>query len=217
MFIKEDLKPGDIIVSYKPSSDLKFLRRLFDGGIERYSKELFGDDCVFPLANHSRWVVSTDKIFHWTFPKSQYQDTENWMVDPDYAMVMRRIGTNITTQQVARFCDKNIGTFYDLGELADMWFGFPRFFDLGPNHHVCSTGCRAGMESLGYTKPFNLRTSKTPPCLWPNLNLYRQVNSSRGHEVVAPTYCEVSKAKDLVMPKRIDTLERTLHSRMAKR
>lgn len=166
-----DLRPGDIIMSYKAAGKIDYIGKFFDWRVREYAKETLGSDCLFPEANHARVVAGVNDglvwAFHWTSPTARFCKVEEWMVDPSYACVARLKGKFTGTSVLMNECLKYEGDTYNLGGLLDMDLGFKRFFSFGPNHYVCSTGVRViHRDALGVEFP--MPVTETPPCFWAN-------------------------------------------------
>ena len=169
-----DLKPGDIIISRKYVSFWKHpFQWFFNWRVKCYSKRIYGPGCKFPDSTHARRVsrISLPWFFHWTFPCSHFGEVETWMLDPEYALVLRRKEDIMPSSYMwETLFIKFAGDLYNLGKLFDIEFNFKRFFSFGKNLYQCSSGQRMAEEYLlGINAIFpEVPIDKTPPCSWIN-------------------------------------------------
>lgn len=194
----DDLRPGDLIISYKKPKWWQIFQRIFSFMVKYKSIKLFGRDCVIPEATHVRTVCGRGQdimwCFEWTAPVAKFSAVEPWMILPDYARVYRPLAEHIDPFALDEFFKLHNGDFYDVGELFDIWFETGNLFGWGDKLYVCSVGARHAQERVvfgGFITDLKL----TPPCLFANLpNKYTLLNTDAPRMKLIPERI----AKDLI-------------------
>lgn len=166
-----ELRPFDIIVSYKPPD--KKLGKIPDKGILHYGKKLYPNGSV--KWNHIRVVQGYDPSlgvvagFEWTWPVSREIEIEEWMLAEGYSRVVRIHGLPIMTfGDIHTAIQPHLGKGYDWLQLLGI-FLHQKWIQLGDDHEVCSTGVTSLYQEMTGKNLFNhLADWEVPPCSFVN-------------------------------------------------
>lgn len=197
----EDLRPGDIILSYKEPSKWNFFQKFFDWVLKSKGINKYGKACVFPECNHVRVYIGKDiktnehKVFEWTYPKAIKSTLKLWMLSSAYSRLYRYnkslnnyvrdhidfVFFDVLLNHDALMSSQNKRNWrkYDWLQLLGMATGLVTIFDLSRWRRVCSTGGRWFLQAafsilIMKDTPLN----KTLPCAFANDSEFSSVNPS---------------------------------------
>lgn len=182
---KEDLRPGDIILSHKKPGKWNLLKKFLNWRLKRYAIRKYGKKCRYSHMDHWRTYMGeidgVGYVGHWTDPAATYDVVQDWMVQstPEFEVHIFRpkIKTPPTVGQMFEFFSDHAGSIYDIFDLVGMELGITRwFYGLGKKNLVCSSGGRLWAERVvfGVNLDSKVKLGETPPCAPAQYQTYYQ-------------------------------------------